>query len=39
MVGEPALAALAEKSHVLPVTMVVAEADALRKLVLSKLRR
>ena len=29
----------AEKSHVLPVTMVVAEADALRKLVLAKLRR
>jgi len=39
MVGEPALAALAEKSHVLPVAMAVAEADALRKLVLSKLRR
>ena len=39
MIGDPALAALMQKSHVLPVTMVVAEADALRKLVLSKLRR
>lgn len=39
MTGDPALAALAQKSHVLPVTMVVAEADALRKLVLSRLRR
>jgi tetraacyldisaccharide 4'-kinase len=39
MVGEPALAALAQKSHVLPVTMVVAEAGALRKLVQSKLQR
>jgi tetraacyldisaccharide 4'-kinase len=39
MTGDPALAALAQKSHVLPVTMVVVEADALRKLVLSRLRR
>ena len=39
MAGEPLLAALAEQTHVLPVTMVVAEADALRKLVLAKLRR
>ena len=39
MAGEPLLAALAQKSHVLPVTLVVQEADALRKLVLAKLRR
>ncbi len=39
MAGEPLLAALAEKTHVLPVTMVVAETDALRKLALAKLRR
>ena len=39
MTGEPALAALAEKAHVLPVTMVVEEADALRRLVLAKLKR
>jgi len=34
MTGEPLLAALAEKAHVLPVVMVVEEAEALRKLVL-----
>ena len=39
MAGEPLLAALAEKTHVLPVTMVVEEADELRRLVLAKLRR
>ena len=39
MAGEPALAALATKVHVLPVTLVVEEADELRKLVLAKLRR
>ena len=39
MAGEPALAALAAKAHVLPVTLVVEEADELRKLVLAKLRR
>ena len=39
MTGEPLLAALAAKTHVLPVTLVVEEADALRRLVLGKLRR
>jgi tetraacyldisaccharide 4'-kinase len=39
MTGEPLLAALAAKSHVLPVTLVVEEADALRRLVLGKVRR
>jgi tetraacyldisaccharide 4'-kinase len=39
MAGEPALAALAAKTHVLPVSLVVQEADALRKLLLAKLRR
>jgi len=38
MAGEPLLAALASKTHVLPVTMVV-EADALRRMMLAKLRR
>jgi tetraacyldisaccharide 4'-kinase len=38
MTGEPLLAALAAKSHVLPVTLVVEEADALRALVLAKIR-
>ncbi len=32
MAGDPALAALASKTHVLPVTMVVEESDALRAL-------
>jgi tetraacyldisaccharide 4'-kinase len=39
MAGEPLLAALAEKTHVLPVTMVVEEADELRRQMLAKLRR
>jgi tetraacyldisaccharide 4'-kinase len=36
---EPILTALAAKTHVLPVSLVVQEADALRALVLAKLRR
>jgi len=39
MAGEPLLAALAAKAHVLPVTLVVNEADELRRLVSAKLRR
>jgi len=39
MAGEPLLAALAGKTHVLPVTMMVEEADELRRVVLAKLRR
>jgi tetraacyldisaccharide 4'-kinase len=39
MAGDPALAALAERAQVLPVTLVVDEAEELRKLVLQKLRR
>lgn len=39
MTGDPALAALAERAAVLPVTLVVDQADELRKLVLAKLRR
>lgn len=39
MTGEPLLAALAARAHVLPVTMVVDEADELRALVLAKIRR
>jgi len=39
MAGEPLLAALAAKTHVLPVTLVVDKADELRALVLAKLRR
>jgi tetraacyldisaccharide 4'-kinase len=39
MTGEPTLAALAAKAHVLPVTLVVDEADALRRLVMGKVRR
>jgi tetraacyldisaccharide 4'-kinase len=39
MAGEPALAALAAKAHVLPVTLAVDEADELRRLVSAKLRR
>ena len=38
MAGEPLLAALAAKAHVLPVTLVVNEADELRALVLAKVR-
>jgi tetraacyldisaccharide 4'-kinase len=39
MTGEPLLAALAARVHVLPVALAVDEADALRKLVLGKIRR
>ena len=39
MTGEPMLAALAQHAHVLPVTLAVDEVDALRRLVLAKLRR
>ena len=39
MTGDPALAALAAKAQVLPVTLAVDEADELRKLVLAKTRR
>ncbi|HZL39299.1 MAG TPA: tetraacyldisaccharide 4'-kinase [Pseudolabrys sp.] len=39
MTGEPLLAALAAKAHVLPVTLVVDEAEKLRALVAAKLRR
>ena len=39
MAGEPALAALAAKTHVLPVTLVVEEAEELRKLVLAIINR
>ena len=39
MAGEPLLAALAAKAHVLPVTLAVIEAEELRALVLAKLRR
>jgi tetraacyldisaccharide 4'-kinase len=39
MAGEPLLATLAARTHVLPVTLVVEEAEELRALVLAKLRR
>jgi tetraacyldisaccharide 4'-kinase len=39
MAGEPALAALAARTQVLPVTLAVDEADELRKMVVAKLRR
>lgn len=39
MSGDPALAALAARAHVLPVTLVVDEADELLKLILGKLRQ
>jgi tetraacyldisaccharide 4'-kinase len=38
MTGEPLLAALAARVHVLPVALAVDEADALRKLVSGKIR-
>ena len=38
MAGEPLLAALAARAHVLPVTLVVDEADELRALVLATSR-
>ncbi len=39
MAGEPLLAALATRARVLPVTMVVKEAEELRRLVLATIRR
>jgi tetraacyldisaccharide 4'-kinase len=39
MAGEPLLAALAARAHVLPVTLAVDEADELRALVLAKIRK
>jgi tetraacyldisaccharide 4'-kinase len=39
MAGERLLGALATRAHTLPVTMVVQEADELRQLVMSRLRR
>lgn len=39
MTGEPVLAALSAKAHVLPVTLVVEEAEELRRMALSKMRR
>jgi tetraacyldisaccharide 4'-kinase len=39
MAGEPLLAALAAKAQVLPVTLVMSEADALRALVLASISR
>jgi hypothetical protein len=39
MMGEPVLAALAAKAKVLPVTLKVDEADALRDIVLGIVKR
>jgi tetraacyldisaccharide 4'-kinase len=39
MAGDPALAALYARAHVLPVTMAVEEAEALRRLITESLRR
>lgn len=39
MAGEPALAALEQRVRVLPVTLVVDEADELRRMILAKLRK
>jgi len=39
MAGEPLLAALAAKAHVLPVTLAVIEAEELRALVLATIKR
>jgi hypothetical protein len=39
MAGEPLLAALAARAHVLAVTLLVDEADDLRALLLAKVRR
>jgi hypothetical protein len=39
MASEPLLEALSTSAHVLPVTLVVNEADELRKLALEKIRR
>ncbi len=38
MAGEPLLAALSSRGHVLPVTLKLIEADELRALVLAKIR-
>ena len=37
MAGEPMLAALAQRAHVLPVTMELAEREALREMIMAKL--
>lgn len=39
MAGEPLLEALAKRAHTLPVTMLVEEADELRRLIVTKVRR
>ena len=39
MTAEPVLAALAAKSHVLPVTLIVDETEELWRLVLGRIRR
>ncbi len=39
MTGDPALAALAERAYVLPVTMQVKEAEAWQAMLLGALRR
>jgi tetraacyldisaccharide 4'-kinase len=39
MAGDPSLAALAAKSHVLPVRMEIAEADELQKAAMAAVRR
>jgi tetraacyldisaccharide 4'-kinase len=39
MTGDPLMAALAAKAHVLPVTMKFADADGLQQLLTAKLRR
>ncbi|MBI1204488.1 MAG: tetraacyldisaccharide 4'-kinase [Rhodopseudomonas sp.] len=39
MHGDPALAALAAKAQVLPVTLAIEQADALREIVLGRLKR
>jgi hypothetical protein len=39
MAGDPLLEALALRAHTLAVTMIVQEADELRRIVMSKFRR
>ena len=39
MAGDPLIETLAQRTHVLPVTMVVVEAEEMRRIVLEKLRR
>jgi tetraacyldisaccharide 4'-kinase len=39
MAGEPLLAALAQRTHVLPVTLEMDDADELRRMVLAKVRK